>query len=71
MTQGVELMILILKQKRAARLGALKTLDYALTRCPAACERFVDTLGLKTLFAIFMGRTKVRLLVNGVYPEAA
>jgi hypothetical protein len=52
-------MILILKQKRSARLGALKTLDFALTRSPAACERFVDMLGLKTLFAIFMGRSKV------------
>jgi beta-catenin-like protein 1 len=30
--------------------------DYALTRCPAACERFVDILGLKTVFAVFMGK---------------
>eukprot|EP00884_Botryococcus_braunii_P022430 jgi/Botrbrau1/8871/Bobra.50_2s0027.1 len=59
--EGVELMILILKQKRFARFGSLRTLDYALTKCPAACERFVDTLGLKTLFAIFMGRTKVTI----------
>ena len=53
-------MILILKQKRVARGGALKLLDFALTRCPPACERFVDKLGLKTLFSIFMGKSKVR-----------
>jgi len=121
--EGVELMALILKQKRAARAGALKTLvrappgpsarsaaacsaacaarasspargqrerpdcpraplaalcasagppcrrprprvrraqDFALTRNPAACERFVDHLGLKTLFSIFMGKSKAR-----------
>ena len=52
-------MILILKAKRFASSGALKTLDFALTRCPLAAERFVDVLGLKTLFAIFMGRTKI------------
>jgi hypothetical protein len=58
--QGVELMILILKQKRPIRMGALKALDYALTNCPAACERFVDMLGLKSLFGLFMGRGTVR-----------
>ncbi len=33
--------------------------DFACTRCPAACERFVDVLGLKILFSIFMGKSKV------------
>lgn len=33
--------------------------DFACTRCPQACERFVDVLGLKTLFSIFMGKSKV------------
>jgi hypothetical protein len=35
------------------------TQDFACTRCPQACERFVDVLGLKTLFSIFMGKSKV------------
>lgn len=59
MAAGVELMLLILKQKRVARAGALKALDFAITRSPANCERFVDQFGLKTIFAIFMGKAKV------------
>ena len=57
--EGVELMILILKQKgRLARAAALKVLDFSVTQCPAACERFVDVLGLKTAFSAFMGKGK-------------
>lgn len=33
--------------------------DFACTRCPQACECFVDILGLKILFSIFMGKSKV------------
>lgn len=58
-TTGVELLLLILRAKRAARRSALKCLDFATTRCPAACDRLVDQQGLKTLFAIFMGKLKV------------
>lgn len=54
--EGVELMIIIMKQKRLAYGSAMKALDFAMTRCSAACERFVDVLGLKTLFAAFMGK---------------
>lgn len=56
---GTELMLLILKQKRIARAGALKALDFATTKSPGNCERFVDQLGLKTIFAMFMGKVKV------------
>ena len=58
--EGVELMIIICKQKRVAYSSAVKALDFALTRCPAACERFVDVLGLKTLFAAFMGKAPLK-----------
>lgn len=58
--EGVELMIIIMKQKRLAYGSAMKALDFAMTRCPAACERFVDVLGLKTLFAAFMGKIPVK-----------
>ena len=57
--EGLELMQLILKEKRVARLGSLKVLDFATTRCTPACERWVDLTGLKQLFAIFMGKSKV------------
>ena len=60
--EGVELMVLMLKARRFARAGALKALDFALTRSPAACDHFVDALGLKPFSAIFMGRIKVRLI---------
>ena len=52
-------MLLILKQRRLARAGALKALDFATTRSPANCERFVDQYGLKIVFAMFMGKCKV------------
>ena len=57
--EGLELMQLILKEKRVARAGALRVVDFATTRNPPACERWVDLTGLKQLFAIFMGKSKV------------
>ena len=54
---GVELMCIILKQKRLSRAGALKALDFATTRQPAACERLVDMGGLKSLFGASLLRT--------------
>lgn len=54
--EGVELMIIIMKQKKSAYGSAMRALDFAMTKFPPACERFVDVLGLKTLFAAFMGK---------------
>ncbi|GBG66651.1 hypothetical protein CBR_g66787 [Chara braunii] len=54
--EGVQLMILIMKNRKFAYFSAIKALDFALTRCTSACEVFVDVLGLKTLFAAFMGK---------------
>lgn len=66
-------MLLILKQKRLARAGALKALDFATTRSAANCERFVEQYGLRTISAMFMGKCKVNrlaeLLVNMVEPN--
>lgn len=41
-----------------ARSRSLKVLDYAMsgTDGTAACEVFVEALGLKTLFSTFMGK---------------
>ncbi|KAK0546355.1 hypothetical protein OC861_003892 [Tilletia horrida] len=60
--EGVELMVIIMREKRAARLRAIKTLDFALSG-PAGskcCEAFVEALGLKPLFSAFMGKGVVK-----------
>ncbi|XP_058098095.1 uncharacterized protein LOC131243049 isoform X2 [Magnolia sinica] len=54
--EGVELMIIIMKQKKSAYGSAIRALDFAMTKYPPACERFVDVLGLKTAFSAFMGK---------------
>ncbi|ONK79800.1 uncharacterized protein A4U43_C01F10200 [Asparagus officinalis] len=58
-SEGVELMIIIMKQKKSAYGSAIRALDFAMTKYPPACERFVDVLGLKTAFAAFMGKIPV------------
>ncbi|KAF6174653.1 hypothetical protein GIB67_006305 [Kingdonia uniflora] len=65
--EGVELMIIIMKQKKLAYGSAIRALDFAMTKYPAACERFVDVLGLKTAFAAFMGATLDLLVKNTVF----
>ncbi|KAK7290290.1 hypothetical protein RIF29_04601 [Crotalaria pallida] len=57
--EGVELMIIIMKQKKLAYGSAIRALDFAMTKYPPACERFVDVLGLKTVFAAFMGKIPI------------
>ncbi|KAI4299683.1 hypothetical protein L6164_033117 [Bauhinia variegata] len=57
--EGVELMIIIIKQKKLAYGSAIRALDFAMTKYPPACERFVDVLGLKTAFAAFMGKIPI------------
>lgn len=56
--EGVELMVIMTKDKMLARNRAIKVLDHALTgdAGTAACERFVEVLGLKSLFAAFMNK---------------
>ncbi|KAL5574297.1 hypothetical protein UlMin_023894 [Ulmus minor] len=57
--EGVELMIIIMKQKKSAYGSAIRALDFAMTKYLPACERFVDVLGLKTAFAAFMGKIPI------------
>ncbi|KAF5737722.1 beta-catenin-like protein 1 [Tripterygium wilfordii] len=59
MAEGVELMIIIMKQKKLAYGSAIRALDFSMTKYPPACERFVDVLGLKTAFAAFMGKIPI------------
>ncbi|KAJ3136177.1 hypothetical protein HK100_001951 [Physocladia obscura] len=54
--EGVELMIIILREKKMARMRALKVLTHAMTGDGGSecSDRFIEALGLKTLFPIFM-----------------
>ncbi|WFD22352.1 hypothetical protein MEQU1_001022 [Malassezia equina] len=55
-SEGLELMILLLRAKRQARSGALKVLDHALSDAQggAACGRFVEAFGLRALCPVLM-----------------
>ncbi|GFZ44825.1 hypothetical protein JCM24511_02551 [Saitozyma sp. JCM 24511] len=56
--EGVELMVIMMKEKLLARTRAIKVLNYAMQTEDGsdACERFVEVQGLKTFFAAFMGK---------------
>ncbi|KAK1921422.1 Catenin-beta-like protein [Papiliotrema laurentii] len=56
--EGVELMIIMMKEKLLARTRSIKVLDYAMQTEDGSknCERFVEVLGLKTFFSAFMGK---------------
>ncbi|KZW04240.1 DUF1716-domain-containing protein [Exidia glandulosa HHB12029] len=57
-SEGVDLMVLMMKEKMQSRSRSIKVLDHALSS-PAGsanCEAFVEALGLKTLFPAFMGK---------------
>ncbi|XP_037085775.1 LOW QUALITY PROTEIN: beta-catenin-like protein 1 [Pollicipes pollicipes] len=54
--EGLQLMNLMLREKKLSRNGALKVLNYA-TSGPAGadnCNKLVEILGLRTLFPLFM-----------------
>ncbi|KAF9433296.1 hypothetical protein BGZ76_009636 [Entomortierella beljakovae] len=53
--EGIELMIIMIKEKKMARIKSVKVLDYAMsTKAGTAnCLRFVEVMGLKTLFPLF------------------
>ncbi|KAG0290555.1 hypothetical protein BGZ96_005976 [Linnemannia gamsii] len=53
--EGIELMVIMIKDKKMARIRAVKVLNYAMSTKAgtASCLRFVEIMGLKTLFSIF------------------
>lgn len=55
-SEGVELMVICLREKKMARSRSLKVLDHALSGPEGSdnCERFVEALGLKSLFTTFV-----------------
>jgi beta-catenin-like protein 1 len=56
--EGVELCLIMLREGKMSKARALRVLDHALAGSTgvAACERLVETAGLKTIFAMFMKR---------------
>ncbi|GAM19417.1 hypothetical protein SAMD00019534_025920 [Acytostelium subglobosum LB1] len=74
-SEGIELMLMFIKNKTVFRSSALKVLAFALTRHQGANEMFVERLGLKTLFSAMMKRVKSKHNKNknkknkGIYNE--
>ncbi|KZS97700.1 DUF1716-domain-containing protein [Sistotremastrum niveocremeum HHB9708] len=58
--EGVDLMVLMMKERRQSRIKALKVLDHAMSTSAgaASCTVFVEALGLKSLFSALMGHAK-------------
>lgn len=54
--EGLQLMNLMLREKKMSRSGALKVLDFATSNAEGTdnCNKFVDILGLRTVFPLFM-----------------
>jgi len=52
--QGLELMIRMMREHNFSSNLALRLSDHALRHCPENCQVYVDKLGLKVLFAMFM-----------------
>eukprot|EP01105_Mastigella_eilhardi_P007694 TRINITY_DN1931_c0_g1_i2.p2 TRINITY_DN1931_c0_g1~~TRINITY_DN1931_c0_g1_i2.p2 ORF type:complete len:288 (+),score=98.67 TRINITY_DN1931_c0_g1_i2:821-1684(+) len=53
-SEGLNLMLIVIKSKKMFRRCALRVIDYQLQDSPASCAAFVEALGLKSLFAAFM-----------------
>nr|CAG4647787.1 EOG090X03ST [Moina brachiata] len=58
--EGLQLMNLMLREKKMSRNGALKVLDHALSSEAGKenCAKFVEILGLRTIFPLFMKTPK-------------
>lgn len=58
--EGLQLMNLMLREKKMSRNGSLKVLDHAMSGPDGKsnCNKFVDILGLRTIFPLFMKTPK-------------
>lgn len=58
--EGLQLMNLMLREKKMSRTSALKVLDHGMIGPEGAdnCHKFVDILGLRTIFPLFMKTPK-------------
>ena len=54
------LFVVINREKKLSRLSAIKVLDHAMTGSEGAdnCHKFVDILGLRSIFPLFMKTPK-------------
>ena len=71
--EGVELMILMLKEKQLSRILALKTLAFAMSGLSkvgnmSVADRFIEGMGLKHVFASFMKKYSKKLKKE--YPKS-
>lgn len=64
--EGLQLMNLMLREKKMSRNGSLKVLDHALAGPDGYdnCNKFVDILGLRTVFPLFMKTPKRKRLLT-------
>ncbi|PCH41028.1 DUF1716-domain-containing protein [Wolfiporia cocos MD-104 SS10] len=71
-SEGVDLMVLMIKEKMQSRSRSIKVLDYAMSgpAGTAACEVFVEALGLKTLFSAFMGKPSKKQKAHASAPAS-
>ncbi|KAL0482548.1 beta-catenin-like protein CTNNBL [Acrasis kona] len=56
--EGIELLLLLIKEKKFTRFAALKSLNHSLMDNVKNCTRLVQAQGLKTLFALFTQPSK-------------
>ncbi|KAB5595329.1 Beta-catenin-like protein 1 [Ceratobasidium theobromae] len=70
--EGVDLMVLIMKENRASKSRAIKVLDYALSGPLGAtnCVTFVEAMGLKSLFSAFMGKNSKKVKAGTAMPAS-
>ncbi|OAF70093.1 Beta-catenin-like protein 1 [Intoshia linei] len=54
--EGIELMVLMMREKKVSRFGALNVINHILSDNDSApyCDRFIDALGLRSIFSVFM-----------------
>ncbi|XP_058266790.1 beta-catenin-like protein 1 [Hemibagrus wyckioides] len=65
--EGLQLMNLMLREKKLSRTSALKVLDHSMIGPEGTdnCHKFVDILGLRTIFPLFM-KTPKKMRKTGV-----
>lgn len=65
--EGLQLMILMLKEKKMSRKSALKVLDHAMVNREGKdnCVKFIEVYGLRSLFPAFMKTAKKILKAGG------
>ncbi|XP_013398797.1 beta-catenin-like protein 1 [Lingula anatina] len=58
--EGLQLMNLMLREKKMSRNSAIKVLDHAMTGQEGGdnCQKFIDILGLRSIFPVFMKTPK-------------